>query len=94
MTNREEINHRKEQPLGQGLEVGLCCPLVHNEILKSAAGTHPFCIGLANDPDLTALTFMAIHQGVLYQWSLNRYQLDGRKYVKNYRRVIMNGLKA
>lgn len=51
-------------------------------------------INKEHDPDLTALTFMAIHQGVLYQWSLNRYQLDGRKYVKNYRRVIMNGLKA
>jgi len=46
------------------------------------------------DPELTALTFMAIHQGVLYEWSLNRYQLNGREYVKNYRRVIMNGLKT
>jgi AcrR family transcriptional regulator len=53
--------------------------------------------GLINkeyDPELTALTFMAIHQGVLNQWSLRRRQLNGRKYVKNYRRVIMNGLKA
>ena len=53
--------------------------------------------GLINkeyDPELTALTFMAIHQGVLYEWSLHRHQLNGRKYVKNYRRVIMNGLKA
>jgi len=53
--------------------------------------------GLINkeyDPELTAVTFMAIHQGVLSQWSLHRYQLNGRKYVKNYRRVVMNGLKT
>jgi AcrR family transcriptional regulator len=59
-----------------------------------AEGIQQGLINKEHDPDLTALTFMAIHQGVLYQWSLNRYQLDGRKYVKNYRRVIMNGLKA
>jgi AcrR family transcriptional regulator len=53
--------------------------------------------GLINkdyDPDVTALTFMAIHQGVLCQWNLNRYQLNGKKYVKNYRMVFMSGLKA
>ncbi|MBN2034481.1 MAG: TetR/AcrR family transcriptional regulator [Deltaproteobacteria bacterium] len=53
--------------------------------------------GLINkeyDPDVTALTFMAIHQGVLCQWNLNRDRLDGKKYVRNYRRLFMNGLRA
>lgn len=59
-----------------------------------AEGVQQGLINKEYDPELTALTLMAIHQGVLYQWSLHRYQLNGRKYVKNYRRVIMNGLKA
>jgi len=59
-----------------------------------AEGIRDGLINKEYDPELTALTFMAIHQGVLYQWSLYRSQLDGRKYVKNYRRVIMDGLLA
>ena len=59
-----------------------------------AEGIKQRLINQEYDPELTAMTFMAIHQGVLYQWSLHRHQLNGRKYVRNYRRVIMNGLKA
>ena len=35
------------------------------------------------DPDVAALTFMALHDGVLHQWVLNRYHLDGELYVRN-----------
>jgi AcrR family transcriptional regulator len=45
------------------------------------------------DPDLAALTFMAIHDGVLHQWVLNRDHLDGRKYVKTFRAIFMKGLE-
>ena len=44
------------------------------------------------DPDLAALTFMAIHDGVLHQWVLNRDHLDGRQYVKTFRTIFMKGL--
>ena len=46
------------------------------------------------DPALSALTFMAIHHGVLHQWVLNRHKLDGRDYVKTFRKILMDGLKA
>ena len=46
------------------------------------------------DPALSALTFMAIHHGVLHQWVLNRYKLEGRDYVKTFRKILMDGLKA
>lgn len=46
------------------------------------------------DPALSALTFMAIHHGVLHQWVLNRYKLEGRDYVKTFRKIVMDGLKA
>lgn len=52
--------------------------------------------GLVNqelNPALTALTFVAIHHGLLHQWSLNRSELNGKEYVRNYRRIFMNGLK-
>ena len=45
------------------------------------------------DPDLTALTFMALHDGVLHQWVLNRSYIDGEQYVKTFRTVFMEGLK-
>jgi AcrR family transcriptional regulator len=53
--------------------------------------------GLLNkeyDAFQAALVFIAVHHGVLHEWSLNRYQLDGEKYVKTFRRILMNGLKA
>jgi AcrR family transcriptional regulator len=44
------------------------------------------------DPDLTALTFMALHDGVLHQWVLNRNDIDGGHYVKTFRNIFFNGL--
>lgn len=53
--------------------------------------------GLINpglDPELAALTFMAIHDGVLHQWALNRDKIDGQKYVKTFRFIFIKGLMA
>jgi hypothetical protein len=44
------------------------------------------------DPDVTALTFMALHDGVLHQWVLNRYHLDGVLYVRIFREIFLHGL--
>lgn len=46
------------------------------------------------DPDLVALTYMGIHDGILHHWVLNRNSLDGRQYVKTLRRIFLEGLKA
>lgn len=45
------------------------------------------------DPDMAAMTFMAIHDGVLHHWVLNRYRMDGTKYVKTFRRIFFEGIK-
>jgi AcrR family transcriptional regulator len=50
--------------------------------------------GLVNKALNPALIFIAVHHGLLHQWSLNRYQLNSKEYVRNYRRILMNGLKA
>ncbi len=44
------------------------------------------------DPDITALTFMALHDGVLHQWVLNRNHLDGVLYVRTFREIFLRGL--
>lgn len=44
------------------------------------------------DPDVTALTFMALHDGVLHQWVLNRNHLDGELYVRTFREIFLHGL--
>jgi hypothetical protein len=44
------------------------------------------------DPDLAALTFMALHDGVLHHWVLNRYHLDGTLYVRTFREIFLHGL--
>jgi AcrR family transcriptional regulator len=46
------------------------------------------------DPDLAALTFMALHDGVLHQWVLNRNMIDPKQYVKTFREVFMYGLAS
>lgn len=46
------------------------------------------------DPALAALTFIAVHHGVLHHWSLNRHQLDGRQYVKTFRKILIDGFKT
>ena len=44
------------------------------------------------DPEVVALTFMALHDGVLHQWVLNRYHLDGELYVRTFREIFFYGL--
>jgi AcrR family transcriptional regulator len=46
------------------------------------------------DPDMAALAFMALHDGVLHQWVLNRNHIDGERYVKTFRTIFMEGLKV
>lgn len=44
------------------------------------------------DPDIAALTFMALHDGVLHQWTLNKDQVDGELYVRTFREIFLYGL--
>ena len=44
------------------------------------------------DPDLAALSFMALHDGVLHQWVLNRAYIDGEQYVRTFRKIFLYGL--
>ena len=44
------------------------------------------------NPDLAALSFMALHDGVLHQWVLNRSHIDGEQYAKTFRRIFLYGL--
>jgi AcrR family transcriptional regulator len=44
------------------------------------------------DPETAALTFIALHDGALHQWVLNRNHLDGELYVRTYREVFLHGL--
>jgi len=46
------------------------------------------------DPNLAALTFMALHDGVLHQWVLNRSLIDPVQYVKTFRKIFMYGLAS
>ena len=44
------------------------------------------------DPYLGALTFISLHDGVLHQWVLNHDHIDGRQYVKTFRKILMEGI--
>jgi AcrR family transcriptional regulator len=44
------------------------------------------------DPDLSALTFMAMQDGVLHQWILNKNIIDAEVYVKTFRKIFLYGL--
>lgn len=44
------------------------------------------------DPELAALTIIAFHDGVLLQWSMNRDKVDGKAYVKTFKKIILNGM--
>lgn len=46
------------------------------------------------DVDLTALVIMACHDGILFQWSMNRDEINGEAFVKTYRKILLNGLLA
>ena len=40
------------------------------------------------DPDLVALTFLAVNDGFLHHYVMNRYHLDGGQFVKMLRVYI------
>jgi AcrR family transcriptional regulator len=44
------------------------------------------------NPALTALLIMALHDGMLLQWSMNRDKVDGGAFVKTSRKVLFNGI--
>lgn len=44
------------------------------------------------DPEISALSFMALHDGVLHQWVLNRDLLNGEQYVRTFREIFLYGL--
>lgn len=44
------------------------------------------------DPELAGLTFMALHDGLLHQWVLNRNVIDAKAYVKTFREIFIYGL--
>ncbi len=46
------------------------------------------------NPNLTALTFMGLNDGMLHLWGLNRYHLDGRQYTRTMRRIFFEGISA
>jgi AcrR family transcriptional regulator len=46
------------------------------------------------DADLAALVIMAFHDGILFQWSMNRDEIDGEAFVKTYKTILVDGLLA
>lgn len=46
------------------------------------------------DAKLAALVIMAFHDGILLQWSMNKDKIDGKAFVKTYKKILLNGLRA
>ncbi len=46
------------------------------------------------DPGMAALTFMALHGGMLHQWALNRNMIDAGEYVRTFRKTFIYGLAS
>jgi hypothetical protein len=44
------------------------------------------------DPGITALLIMAFHDGMLLQWSMNQDKLKGENFVRNYRKILLDGI--
>jgi AcrR family transcriptional regulator len=44
------------------------------------------------DPDMAAMTFMGLNDGILHHWVINRNTLDGRQYVRTMRKVFFEGV--
>lgn len=44
------------------------------------------------DPDLAALNFIATYDGILHQWILNRYHIDGEEYIRTFRKIFVDGI--
>lgn len=46
------------------------------------------------DANLAALTIIALHDGILLQWSMNRDGIDGKAYTDTFKRIVLKGLMA
>lgn len=46
------------------------------------------------DPNLLALSLIGFHDGILFQWSMNRSEIDGKSYVNTFKNIMLNGLIA
>ena len=45
------------------------------------------------DPELAALVFMSLHDGILHQWILNQEVVEGKEFVKTFRKIFFEGLQ-
>ncbi len=57
-------------------------------------GIYQGVVEKTTDPDLAALAFMALHDGVLHQWVLNRNLIDPKQYVRTFRKIFIDGLAS
>lgn len=44
------------------------------------------------DEDLSALVIIAFHVGILFQWSMNKDDIDGKAYVNMFKKIMLKGL--
>ena len=43
-------------------------------------------------PDLQGTVYLALHDGILHQWTINRDHLDGVQYMRAFRRMFFYGV--
>jgi len=63
-----------------------------SEIIRQ--GINQGVVDKKTDPLLAALTFIALHDGLLHQWVLNRNLIDAEVYVKTFRQIFLYGLAS
>jgi AcrR family transcriptional regulator len=44
------------------------------------------------NPDLTASVIIAFHNGILFQWFMNKGRIDERAYVETFNKVLLKGI--
>ena len=44
------------------------------------------------DENLSALVIIAFHVGILFQWSMNKDEIDGKAYVNMFKKIMLQGL--
>lgn len=44
------------------------------------------------NPDLVASVIIAFHNGILFQWFMNKGRIDERAYVDTFKRVLLKGI--
>ena len=61
-----------------------------SDIIRQGIGQS--LVDIRTNHDLATLTFMALHDGALHQWVLNRNLIDSEHYVRTFREIFINGL--